>query len=141
MNNGEAILSMIRGALADFLMATDLGTELGWLFCSPSACPHPEEGADAGLCRECLDAWLANEYAGEFALTDGAFVRTEERAAPPDPLSPDVVRCRECRKDGLLECPLVSIERQQLVFLNHDPEWFCADGEREAVTDDEREIL
>ena len=50
--------------------------------------------------------------------------------------APDVVRCRECRKDGLPECPLVFIERQRLVFLNHDPKWFCADGERKAEADD-----
>ena len=40
-----------------------------------------------------------------------------------------VVHCRDCRKQGLLECPLVFIEKHQLVFIDHDPDWFCADGE------------
>lgn len=40
-----------------------------------------------------------------------------------------VVRCRDCRKDGLLECPLVFMEHRRLVFLCHDPDWYCADGE------------
>lgn len=39
------------------------------------------------------------------------------------------MRCRDCRHDGLLSCPLVSIEQQTLVFLNHDPNWFCGDWE------------
>lgn len=39
------------------------------------------------------------------------------------------VHCRDCRKDGLLECPMVMIEHRQMVFINHDPEWFCGDGE------------
>ena len=43
------------------------------------------------------------------------------------------VRCRDCRKNGLLECPLVRIERQQLVFINHDPDWFCGDAEEAAA--------
>lgn len=40
-----------------------------------------------------------------------------------------IVHCRECRKNGLLECPLVFMEHQQLVYLCHDPDWYCADGE------------
>lgn len=41
-----------------------------------------------------------------------------------------VVRCKDCKHDGLLSCPLVMIEKQQMVFINHDPLWFCANGER-----------
>lgn len=41
-----------------------------------------------------------------------------------------VVRCKDCTHDGLLSCPLVMIEKQQMVFINHDPLWFCANGER-----------
>lgn len=141
MTNGEAIVAMIRDTLPDFLRANDLGTALDGFFCSPVGCPHPEEEADVDLCRGCVDAWLASEYFGDFELLDGRFELTASPAAPPRPLADGVVRCLECRKDGTLECPLVSIERQQLVFLSHDPEWFCADGEREAVTDDEREVL
>ena len=42
----------------------------------------------------------------------------------------DVVRCRECKYNGLLECPLVMIEKKQMVFINRSDDWFCADGER-----------
>lgn len=41
-----------------------------------------------------------------------------------------VVRCKDCKHDGLLSCPLVMIEKHQMVFINHDPLWFCANGER-----------
>lgn len=41
-----------------------------------------------------------------------------------------VVRCKDCKHDGLLSCPLVMIEKQHMVFINHDPLWFCANGER-----------
>lgn len=41
------------------------------------------------------------------------------------------VRCGNCRHNGLLRCPLVRIEKQDLVFLNHDPNWFCGDWEAE----------
>jgi hypothetical protein len=42
-----------------------------------------------------------------------------------------VVLCRDCKHEGLLSCPIVVIEKQQMVFINHDPEFFCASGERE----------
>lgn len=37
--------------------------------------------------------------------------------------------CGNCRKYGMLECPIVIIEKRQMVFLNHDPNWFCGDWE------------
>ena len=37
--------------------------------------------------------------------------------------------CGTCRKYGMLECTIAIIERRQMVFLNHDPNWFCGDWE------------
>ena len=41
-----------------------------------------------------------------------------------------VVRCRECIHDGLPTCFTCYIEQHELIFLNHDPEFFCGAGER-----------
>lgn len=40
-------------------------------------------------------------------------------------------RCRNCRKDDTLECPVCYIEKQQMVFVRHDPDWYCGDYEEE----------
>jgi len=53
----------------------------------------------------------------------------EIRAIPAANVQP-VVLCRDCKHEGLLSCPIVVIEKQQMVFINHDPEFFCASGER-----------
>ena len=42
----------------------------------------------------------------------------------------EVVRCKDCAKDGLITCPMCYIENHELVFINHDPEFFCGIGER-----------
>ena len=42
----------------------------------------------------------------------------------------EIVRCRECVHDGLPTCFTCYIEQQELIFLNHDPEFFCGAGER-----------
>ena len=40
----------------------------------------------------------------------------------------------------MLECPLVRIEKQQMIFINHDPDWFCADAEpKEGAADEQQE--
>ena len=41
-----------------------------------------------------------------------------------------VVRCRDCVHDGLPTCFTCYIEQHELVFLNHDPEFFCGAGEK-----------
>lgn len=41
-----------------------------------------------------------------------------------------VVRCRDCAKDGLLTCPICFIENKTLQFINHSPDFYCAEGER-----------
>lgn len=42
----------------------------------------------------------------------------------------EAVRCKDCKHDGLTECPLCYIEQQTLCFTNHDPEFYCGKGER-----------
>ena len=50
-----------------------------------------------------------------------------------------VVRCRDCVHDGLLTCPICYIlkkrKKHELIFVNHDPEFFCAYGERKEVSE------
>lgn len=46
----------------------------------------------------------------------------------------EVVRCKECAKDGLLTCPICFIENKTLKFINHSPDFYCGEGERR--TDD-----
>ena len=49
----------------------------------------------------------------------------------------EVVRCKDCKHNGLLTCPLVMIEKRQMVFLNSSDDWFCADGEKEQNAEEE----
>ena len=42
----------------------------------------------------------------------------------------EVVRCRDCAKDGLLTCPICFIENKTLQFINHSPYFYCGEGER-----------
>ena len=42
----------------------------------------------------------------------------------------EIVRCRECVHNGLPTCFTCYIEKHELIFLNHDPEFFCGAGER-----------
>ncbi len=42
----------------------------------------------------------------------------------------EVVRCKDCAKDGLSTCPICYIEKQALIFINHNPDFYCAYGER-----------
>lgn len=41
----------------------------------------------------------------------------------------EVVRCKDCAKDGLFTCPMCYIESHELIFINHDPEFFCGGGD------------
>lgn len=47
----------------------------------------------------------------------------------------EVVRCKDCAKDGLFTCPMCYIESHELIFINHDPEFFCGGGERKEGND------
>ena len=42
----------------------------------------------------------------------------------------EVVRCKECAKDGLFTCPICFIENKTLNFINHSPDFYCGEGER-----------
>ena len=42
----------------------------------------------------------------------------------------EVVRCKDCVKDGMTVCPISYIEKQTLCFVNHSPDFFCGAGER-----------
>ena len=42
----------------------------------------------------------------------------------------EVVRCRDCAKDGLFACPICFIENKTLHFINHSPDFYCGEGER-----------
>lgn len=42
----------------------------------------------------------------------------------------EVVRCRDCAKDGLFTCPICFIENKELCFINHSPDFYCGEGER-----------
>ena len=44
----------------------------------------------------------------------------------------NVVRCRECAKNGLSTCPICFIESRTLRFINHDPDFYCGSGERKS---------
>lgn len=41
----------------------------------------------------------------------------------------EVVRCKDCAKDGLFTCPMCYIESHKLIFINHDPEFFRGGGD------------
>jgi hypothetical protein len=66
---------------------------------------------------------------GPFAPGDWAISVETVYSVPAADVRP-VVLCRDCEHEGLLSCPIVVIEKQQMVFINHDPEFFCASGER-----------
>lgn len=63
-----------------------------------------------------------------FTLGIGAAAKAIEDMPPSDVV--EVVRCRDCAKDGLFTCPLCYIEKQSMIFINHDPDFFCGAGER-----------
>ena len=77
----------------------------------------------------CKDCTSSCEHAGkdrEFVCVKGVSCKTVK----PKTEMVDVVRCKDCAKDGLLTCPMCYIESNELIFINHDPEFFCAYGER-----------
>ena len=41
----------------------------------------------------------------------------------------NIIRCKDCKHDGLISCPIAYIEKQTLCFINHDAEFYCAKGE------------
>jgi len=43
----------------------------------------------------------------------------------------ELVRCKDCKRGSLDEYGYVNCDRCE----THEPDWFCADGERKFVTD------
>lgn len=41
----------------------------------------------------------------------------------------NIIRCKDCKHDGLISCPIAYIEKQTLCFVNHDADFYCAKGE------------
>ena len=78
------------------------------------------------------EEWLKNGE-NEFVYDTNAFLYSIGNQPTVDAV--EVVRCRECAKDGLTTCPLCWIENHTLQFVNHDPEFFCAGGERKEGND------
>lgn len=44
--------------------------------------------------------------------------------------APEVIRCRDCAKEGLTTCPMCWIEKHTLIFINRDPDFYCGEAER-----------
>ena len=65
-------------------------------------------------------------YEADAVTMDGVKIINQFPAVDAVP----VVRCRECIHDGLPTCFTCYIEQHELIFLNHDPEFFCGAGER-----------
>lgn len=42
----------------------------------------------------------------------------------------EVVRCKDCTKNGLFTCQICFIENKTLQFVNHSPDFYCGEGER-----------
>lgn len=50
----------------------------------------------------------------------------------------EVVRCKNCVKEGRFDCPLCYIENKTLQFINHDAEFYCGFGERKGESEVEK---
>lgn len=48
-----------------------------------------------------------------------------------------IVRCKECIHRGLPTCMMCCIEHQELRFLTHDPDFYCAYGKKEDSSSNE----
>lgn len=80
-----------------------------------------------GRCKECgRDIQQCEKiYKGAYEL----LVRLKADDAPAVDVV-EVVRCKDCALYGLAHCPLSIIENRELIFINHDPEFYCGCGER-----------
>lgn len=78
-----------------------------------------------------LSDLFEKESSGNCVERDVAMEQLKERGIPFGGITPDVVkvtRCKNCAYNGLHTCPICYIEKQALIFINHDPEFFCRDG-------------
>ena len=82
-----------------------------------------------------IDADKINYHDHTECMGHGDFetVRTvtdKEIAEIPTVDAVEVVRCKDCAKDGLFTCPICFIENKTLHFINHSPDFYCSEGER-----------
>lgn len=70
-----------------------------------------------------------NAYLNDTPLDALKMVANWITEAPPVD-AVEVVRCRDCAKDGLFTCPICFIENKTLHFINHIPDFYCGEGER-----------
>ena len=71
---------------------------------------------------------LSDASGNYYGHADVIFVDDIENAPTVDAV--EVVRCRDCAKDGMLTCPICFIENKTLHFINHSPDFYCGEGER-----------
>ena len=71
---------------------------------------------------------LSDASGNYYGHADVIFVDDIENAPTVDAV--EVVRCRDCAKDGMLTCPICFIENKTLQFINHSPDFYCGEGER-----------
>ena len=69
------------------------------------------------------------EQAGSLTYRVFEAVKTALEKAPTIDAVP-VVRCKDCKHNGMAVCPIAYIEKHTLQFINHDGDFFCRDGER-----------
>lgn len=67
---------------------------------------------------------------GSECLGYRAVASSVEIKAAPTVDAVEVVRCKDCAKDGLFTCPICFIENKTLHFINHSPDFYCGEGER-----------
>lgn len=65
-----------------------------------------------------------------------AMQQLDEHGIPFGGIAPDVkkiVRCKNRVHENLTTCPFCYIENQSLIFVNHDPNFYCGKGESDVV--------
>lgn len=82
--------------------------------------------------RESLNKWCHETMKAQTTVEEMSYIRTFWDAvnAVPNVDAVPVVRCKDCKHDGLFDCPICYIEKQILIFINHDPNFYCGYGER-----------
>lgn len=116
-----AVSTLKRAAAAGHICAGCIGEEF-------AKCVYedgPGEGVRCDTCGQCMCSSCHNQSNWTWA------------GMPASDMAP-VVRCRECKNEGLITCPITYIERQAMVFIAHDPDWYCADGARKEDGDERR---
>ena len=83
-SNEQAILEMLSGNLAEWLISTNDADDLSRFFCTPTRCPlgYPDEIEDRGICLRCIEAWLDEPFAENFSMQNGQFTAIKEAVTP-----------------------------------------------------------